>query len=78
MTHTYIDEEISGKVVDYLGCESDYHELSFVHLENATFNLSLSNGYIEFLKGYKESDGCNGMYERKNSNWIFYVEKVDF
>ena len=54
LTHTYIDEEISGKVVDYLGCENEYHELSFVHLENATFNLSLSNGYIEFLKGYKE------------------------
>lgn len=54
LTHTYIDDEISGKVVDYLGYENEYHELSFVHLENATFNLSLSNGYIEFLKGYKE------------------------
>ena len=32
----------------------------------------------DVLKGYKESVGCTGMYERKNSNWIFYVENIDF
>lgn len=32
----------------------------------------------DVLKGYKLADGCNDMYERKNSNWIFYVENIDF
>lgn len=32
----------------------------------------------DVLKGYKESAEFFGMYERKNSTWIFYVEPISF
>ena len=32
----------------------------------------------EVLKGYKESKNWFGFYERKNSNWVYIVEPVDF
>ncbi len=54
MTHTYIDKEIQGKIIDYMGNESDYHELSFIHLENTDFNLSLSDMYINYFMGIQK------------------------
>lgn len=54
MTHTYIDNEIKGKLIDYLGNESDYEEKSFIHLENADFSLSLSDMYINYFTGVQK------------------------
>ena len=54
MTHTYIDEEQNGLIVDYLGNRYIYKELSSVHLENVEYSLSLSERYVEFLLGIKE------------------------
>lgn len=54
MTHTYIDKEIKGKLIDYLGNESDYHEKSYIHLENADFSLSLSDMYIQYFTGIQK------------------------
>ena len=54
MTHTYIDEERSGIVTDYLGNKAHYKELSGVHLENCDYRLSLSEIYIDYLLGIKE------------------------
>ena len=51
MTHTYIDEERRGIVLDYLGNEGEYHEKSAVHLEKADYTLSLSAAYADYLKG---------------------------
>lgn len=50
-THTYIDNEISGQHRDYLGNMCDFYEKSCVHLENAPFSMSMTDYYIDFLKG---------------------------
>lgn len=52
MTHTYIDERKTGVVTDYLGNKNTFDEYSAVHLENAEYSLSLSEAYIDFLKGF--------------------------
>ena len=49
-THTYVDEPISGILVDYKGHAAPYEEKSFVHLESAQYNLSLASEYIEFIR----------------------------
>lgn len=49
LTHTYIDEEQEGDIVDYQGNLCHYHELSSTHLEPAEYNLSLSDGYAKLL-----------------------------
>ena len=51
-THTYIDTEASGSVTDYLGNTADYCEKSFIHLEGAEYNFSISGDYAKFLEGY--------------------------
>ena len=51
LTHTYIDDEISGTVVDYLGNRGYFHEYSAVHLKNADYSLSLSELYVDYLLG---------------------------
>lgn len=53
MTHTYIDERRTGTLTDYLGNTNTFDEYSSVHLENAEYSLSLSQAYIDFLKGYE-------------------------
>lgn len=51
---TYVDEEQSGKVMDYLGQELDYYEMSSVHMEAGEYNLTLSPIFAELI----------GIYER--------------
>lgn len=53
-THTYIDDSVTGVLVDYRGVSSEYTELSSVHLENATFRMSLSDMYLEYLTGFQK------------------------
>lgn len=48
-THTYVDHEISGALTDYLGNTAEYHELSFVHLEEASYDLSLTEEYKSYI-----------------------------
>ena len=55
LTHTYIDNEIEGSVIDYLGNEENYHELSFIHLEKSEYNLSIAQDYIEYFIGIQNS-----------------------
>lgn len=50
LTHTYIDFAQHGTIIDYLGNEGVYDELSSVHLEPASYDMTLSHEYIEFLK----------------------------
>lgn len=50
LTHTYCDSMIKGKLVDFNGVESNYKELSFIHLENCSFNLSVALAYLQFYK----------------------------
>lgn len=51
LTHTYIDDEIEGDVVDVYGNIGHYHELSYIHLSAASYILSRSQDYIDYLKG---------------------------
>ena len=50
MTHTYIDDLKSFEVTDYQGNITRETALSSVHLENASFNLSLSKVFKDFLQ----------------------------
>ena len=52
--HTYIDEERQGIIKDYLGVPYEYHELSGVHLEETSYNLSLTSKYVNYILGIKE------------------------
>ena len=54
MVSTYIDNETSGEIIDYLGNKGTYHELSSVNLEESTYTLSLSKDYMEFLIGRRK------------------------
>lgn len=51
-THSYIDSHYRGIVTDYNGVQFSYDELSAIHLEKATFEISLSAEYEEFLKRF--------------------------
>ena len=51
LTHTYIDEPFSAKVMDYKGNISIVSERSCVHLEDAEFHLSIAKAYADYLNG---------------------------
>ena len=55
LTHTYVDEKREGVILDYKGVAVEYTALSGVHMEPCEYNLSLSSGYIDYLKGVKET-----------------------
>lgn len=48
-TATYIDYEMEGTVIDYMGVPGYYHEYSGIHLENTSYNLSMASDYINYL-----------------------------
>lgn len=54
LTHTYIDDEMHGVLIDYTGTPARYDELSGVHLEPAEYSLSLADVYINYLEGLKD------------------------
>lgn len=51
MTHTYIDTVRKGVITDYLGEKAEYLELSGVHLEEASYELSMSKEFSDYLRG---------------------------
>lgn len=54
MLHTYIDEEHTGTLTDYLGNTAKWQELSAVHLENIDYSLSIGATYADYLLGIEE------------------------
>lgn len=54
MTHTYLDNEQSNLVTDYLGISNIEHALSGVHLGACDFTLSISKQYLNFLANLKD------------------------
>lgn len=48
---SYIDDEISGTVVDYMGNPMEYHEKSSIHMEGISYSLNISKQFEDFLKG---------------------------
>lgn len=57
LCHTYIDEKVSGEVVDYFGNRGSYEELSYIHMEPAGYDMRVENEFIRFL------DMLNGIIE---------------
>ena len=53
-THTYIDDEKHGKLKDYQGNISEYHEYSCIHLSESDYSLSISQEYLNFLLAIQE------------------------
>lgn len=53
-THTYCEYEINGELKDYQGNTAHYHEMSFIHLEDADYDFNISAEYIKFLRGIKD------------------------
>ncbi len=53
-THTYIDNEFNGVIIDYTGKELEVNSRSSIHLEPCDFTLSISEQYTKFLKNLKE------------------------
>lgn len=53
-THTYIDDEVEGDLIDYKGNVGHFHELSCTHLEAADYSLSMSVAYLNLLKGIRQ------------------------
>lgn len=49
LTHTYIDDSQMGTITDYNGVSMGYYEKSSVHLENASFEMSLLPEYLGYL-----------------------------
>jgi hypothetical protein len=50
-TLTYIEDELKGTLVDYLGVKGEFHEYSAIHMEKQSYFMSLIGDYIKFLKG---------------------------
>lgn len=55
-THTYIDEPRKGVLCDYMGIVGEYEEDSSVHLEPTSYDLSMSDLYINYLRGVRDSE----------------------
>ena len=54
---TYIDDEIKGEVIDYLGEKCYYKESGSIHIEESDYNLNRSDDFTNFIKlfqGIKE------------------------
>lgn len=49
-THTYIDDEMEGDVVDYTGLKSHVISKSAIHLSECDFTLSQTDKYLKFLE----------------------------
>lgn len=53
-TLTYVDEEYGGVVTDYLGNTCEWHEKSYIHMEEADYSLSFSRAFLDYLLGIEE------------------------
>lgn len=49
LTHTYCDSPISGYVTDYQGKKGYFEELSYIHMEPSSYDLTISDSYDLFL-----------------------------
>lgn len=50
-THTYIDSETTGKVIDKDGIEYNYHELSSIHIEEADYEIKMIPDFVDIIEG---------------------------
>ena len=50
-TITYIEDEMKGTLVDYLGNVAEWHEKSAIYMEPQSYFMSLISDYTKFLEG---------------------------
>ena len=55
-TLTYIDDERTGSVEDYLGNDCEYFEKSAIHMEGQAFSMSQTDDYLRLLQGYEDPE----------------------
>lgn len=55
MIHTYLDDKQEGMIRDYLGYSCYYKEESSIHLEDTSYNLTMSDKFLDYLLGIWES-----------------------
>ena len=55
-THTYIDMQRDGIMIDYMRVPAEYHEKSCIHLGAADYTLSISREYADYIKGVIEDE----------------------
>ena len=53
LTHTYIDDEMTYEVEDYLGNKATVTSKSSIHLEEVEFSLSMTQSYINFIENLR-------------------------
>lgn len=61
MTHTYIDTEFMGKIMDFKGKITYVESKSSIHLAPCDFTLSLSKQYMDFLNNLRKGYIYNGL-----------------
>ena len=49
-THTYIDTEFTAYLTDYTGQAAIVHELSYIHLEAAPYNMKLEKRFVNWVR----------------------------
>lgn len=54
LTHTYIDKEWRGILIDYLGTPFQYYEKSSIHLEPAPFKISMIDAFWDYVTGIQQ------------------------
>ena len=64
-THTYIDDEITETITDYMGNTEIVTSLTGVHLEQAEYSLSISDFFIKFYTMLQHGYILKG--DRKNA-----------
>lgn len=67
---TYIDDHIDIVNVDYMGNEFTAHEESAIHMESATFEMSESREFKDYLKGIQRNyiirnEAANGISKKQ-------------
>ena len=64
-THTYIDDKFIGNITDYQGVTRETESFTSVHLEPASFKMTMSKTFAEFLADMVTS----GTYELNGVNY---------
>lgn len=54
LTHTYIDNELRGICVDYLGNTGEYYEKSAVHLSESPYKMGMTQELLDYISNIQE------------------------
>lgn len=56
LIHTYIDDTMEGEATDYQGRRFTYSERSGIHLSPCEFSLSLTEAFLQLLRGIQDGE----------------------